>query len=69
MNKSRKIFAILVLSCLPALFCACHKSCVCQMRDGSERTYTEDELDKFDVSCTRMADYPVADHKVRCTWE
>ncbi len=39
------------------------------MRDGSERTYTEDELDKFDVSCTRMADYPVADHKVRCTWE
>ncbi len=63
--------SLLAFSLACILLVSCEKRCVCLTRNGAnEVSFTEDELDDRHVSsCTRMADYPVEGHYIRCEWD
>ena len=61
--------ALLTLLVLLLPLSSCHKNCVCTTRTGGEVSYSEDDLDKVGVSCTRRADHPVEGYYVKCSWE
>ncbi len=55
MSKRKMILLSAALACLAGLS-GCHKTCTCVRYDGTERYYTADEVDEYDVSCTAMRD-------------
>lgn len=48
----------------------CHKTCVCKGYDGSERRYSDDEVDAHNVTCANMVDQAGrTNFYVVCDWE
>lgn len=47
-----RLFTALTLASL--LLCSCHKSCTCIAFNGSEHTYSADEVSAFGGTCSDM---------------
>ena len=62
-------FSILLLATLPLLLSSCHKNCVCQGYDGSSYTYTSDEVDARNVTCSNMVFQAGQQFYAVCEWE
>ena len=59
----------LLLATLPLLLSSCHKNCVCQGYDGSSYTYTSDEVDARNVTCSNMVFQAGQQFYAVCEWE
>lgn len=48
---------------------SCHKTCTCTAYNGVERTYTADEVDAANVSCTDMKYQGGMQYYAVCSWD
>lgn len=65
----KRLFAIALLILGALALASCHKTCTCKERNGAETTYSADYLDSLGITCTKMADYPVYEYRVLCSWD
>ena len=64
MKRKLFILALFALCCT-----ACHKNCVCHSFNGSERTYTADEVDERGGNCTYLVNQAGTRLYSYCQWE
>ncbi len=69
MKAAKKIFVILVFSCLLTALTSCHKTCVCYGYNGGEYSYTQEDLDARGKTCSGMAYLGSRQHYSVCNWE
>ncbi len=67
--KRRSLVTITVFLLVSMFFGACHKKCVCFSFNGSERTYTRDEVDALGGSCTGLELQANTRLYSYCQWE
>ena len=66
-KMKRKLLILAVLAVVS--LASCQKTCVCTGYDGSERTYTEEEVDARGVSCSNMIIQARTRFYSYCRWE
>lgn len=57
------------VSAVALTLASCHKTCTCIGYDGSERSYTADEVDDRGVNCTEMVYQAGLQYYSVCNWE
>ncbi len=60
---------LLPLALLALCAAGCHKNCVCTANNGSERTYTSDEVDALGGNCTYLVNQAGTRLYSYCRWE